>query len=276
MAEDIEMIKTILLLYLVVGFLLTLIGPGKKSLSKAVDSLKPTPTQKMRPDYREPTKTQAYLFRLILSLGIIAFWPALLPGILKENAPRKAELEDEIIYESDDDEIGFLLMGGHGLITCKNCNYKKELTSFTHGGNHSTSGYQCEACAKLTTRSRTEPFKNINIDDNQNLLDYSPSERARKVEYLLGMAEMCERYMKETPKKEWLQTWEPTATEYRKKLSQITAKEIEAIKKKRKAFEAKYKASLLCNCGGKLCRDKSIICPKCKSKRLKYEMEYIT
>jgi len=270
------MIKTILLLYLSIGVLLTLIGPGKKSLTKAVDELGPTPSQRLREDYKEPTKTKVYLFKLILTLGIIVFWPALLPGILKENAPPKDRKDEELIYESDDDEIGFLMMGGHGVITCKDCNYEKELSSFTHGGNHSTSGYQCEACAKLTTRSRTEPFKNINIDDNQNLLDYSPSERARKVEYLLGMAEMCERYMKETPKREWLQTWEPTATEYRKKLSQITAKEIEAIKKKRKSFEIKYKASLTCSCGGELSRDKSIICPKCKSKRLKYEMEYIT
>jgi len=276
MAEDIEMIKIILLLYLFVGVLLTLIGPCKKSLTKAVNELGPTPSQRLREDYKEPTKTKVYLFKLILTLGIIVFWPALLPGILKENAPPKDEIDEELIYESDDDEIGFLMMGGHGVITCKDCNYKKELSSFTHGGNHSTSGYQCQSCAKLTTRSRKEPFKNTNIDDDQNLPDFTPSQRARKVEYMVGMAEMCERYMKETPKKEWLQTWEPTVTKYRSKLSQITEKEIEAIRKKRKAFEAKYKASLICGCGGELSRDKTIICPKCKSKRLKYDMEYIT
>ena len=82
--------------------------------------------------------------------------------------------------------------------------------------------------------------------------------------------------MKETPKKEWLQTWEPTATEYRKKLNQISLKEIEAIKKKRKNFEAKYTASLVCGCGGELSREKTIFCPKCKSTKLKYDMEYIT
>jgi len=276
MAEDIEMIKTILLLYLSIGVLLTLIGPGKKSLTKAVDDLKPNPTQRILSDYKEPTKIQVYLFKLILAFGIVIFWPALFPGILKENNPPKDGINEELIYESDDDEIGFLMMGGHGVITCKDCNYKKELSSFTHGGNHSTSGYQCQSCAKLTTRSRTEPFKNINIDDDQNLLDFTPSQRARKVEYMVGMAEMCERYMKETPKKEWLQTWEPTVTKYRSKLSEITEKEIEAIRKKRKAFEAKYKASLICGCGGELSRDKTIICPKCKSKRLKYDMEYIT
>ncbi len=270
------MIKIILLLYLFVGVLLTLIGPGKKSLAKAVDELKLTPTQRMFSNYKGPSKTQTNLYRLILTLGIIGFWPALLPGILRDNAPQKSEIEEELIYESDDDEIGFLMMGGHGIITCKDCNYKKELSSFTHGGNHSTSGYQCQSCAKLTTRSRKEPFKNTNIDDDQNLLDFTPSQRARKVEYMLGMAEMCERYMRETPKKEWLQTWEPTVREYRSKLSQITEKEIEAIKKKRKAFEAKYKASLFCSCGGELSRDKTIICPKCKSKRLKYDMKYIT
>lgn len=31
-----------------------------------------------------------------------------------------------------------------------------------------------------------------------------------------------------------------------------------------------------CNCGGRLERDNSLFCPKCKSKRLTYEMHYIT
>ena len=272
MAEDIEMIKIILLLYLFIGVLLTLIGPGKKSLAKAVDELSPTPSQILRDDYKEPTKTKVYLFKLMLTLGIIVFWPFLLPGILKDNAPVKTEASEDVTYDPDNEEIGFLMMGGHGVITCKDCNLKKELTSFTHGDNHSVSGYQCQSCGKLTTKSRTEPFDNIPINDDQDLLDFTPKQRARKIEYMVSMAEMCDRYMKETPKK----AWEPTVTEYRKKLSQITTKEIEAIKKKRKDFEVKYNASLVCSCGGELSRDKTIICPKCKSKRLKYDMEYIT
>lgn len=270
------MIKLVLLLYFLIGILLIIIGPAKKSLAKAVDELKPTPSQIIRGDYKEPKKTQILLFKLILILGVVTFWPALLPGILRDNTPAKIETEEDITYDPDNEEIGFLMMGGHGVITCKDCNFKKELTSFTHGGNHSTSGYQCQSCGKLTTKSRTEPFDNIPINDDQDLLDFTPKQRARKIEYMVGMAQMCERYMKETPKREWLQSWEPTAKEYRKKLSQITAKEIEAIKKKRKDFEVKYNASLVCNCGGKLSRDKTIFCPKCKSRRLKYEMEYIT
>lgn len=31
-----------------------------------------------------------------------------------------------------------------------------------------------------------------------------------------------------------------------------------------------------CKCGGKLSRDHVLFCPKCKSKKLSYEMEYIT
>lgn len=270
------MIKIILFAYLLIGVLLTLIGPGKKSLTKAVDELKPTPFQRMRDDYKEPTKTKIYLFKLILSLGVITFWPALLRGILKDNIPAETETKEEINYDTDNEEIGFLMMGGHGVITCRDCHYKKELTSFIHGRNQSTSGYQCQSCGKLTTKSRIEPFDDIHINDNQSLLDFTPKQRARTIEHMLGMASMCEKYMRETPKKDWLQTWEPTAREYRKKLSEISAKEIEVIKKKRKDFKKKYLASLVCSCGGELSRDKTIICPKCKSKRLKYDMEYIT
>ena len=37
-----------------------------------------------------------------------------------------------------------------------------------------------------------------------------------------------------------------------------------------------YKESLICNCGGKLDRDKVIFCPQCRSKNLSYFMEFIT
>jgi hypothetical protein len=37
-----------------------------------------------------------------------------------------------------------------------------------------------------------------------------------------------------------------------------------------------YKESLICDCGGKLDRDKVIFCPQCRSKNLAYFMEFIT
>ena len=33
---------------------------------------------------------------------------------------------------------------------------------------------------------------------------------------------------------------------------------------------------LLCSCGGELSRDKALFCPQCKSKRMRYNMSYIT
>jgi len=40
-------------------------------------------------------------------------------------------------------------------------------------------------------------------------------------------------------------------------------------------FEVKAKPEV-CSCGGELSRDKALFCPQCKSKSLRYDMEFIT
>jgi ribosomal protein S27E len=37
-----------------------------------------------------------------------------------------------------------------------------------------------------------------------------------------------------------------------------------------------YKDSLICQCGGQLSRDKVLFCPNCKSKKITYNMDYMT
>ena len=41
-------------------------------------------------------------------------------------------------------------------------------------------------------------------------------------------------------------------------------------------FKKHHETSLVCNCGGKLDRDKKLFCPKCKGTNLDYSLEYIT
>jgi hypothetical protein len=40
--------------------------------------------------------------------------------------------------------------------------------------------------------------------------------------------------------------------------------------------EDQCKESLICNCGGKLHREKVIFCPQCKSKNVRYALEFLT
>jgi len=103
-------------------------------------------------------------------------------------------LKDEIA-----EGIWFHYMGGHGIIICKDCDHREEVTSFIHGINSSSSGFQCQGCGKLTSIKAGGPGR---------------------------------------------------------------ANEYEEI--------------LECECGGSLKRDKVIFCPSCKSKKLTYQMQYIT
>jgi hypothetical protein len=268
------MFGLILAIYICIGILMALIGPARKSIDKAVNEIKPKAFDSLSGRNAIPTY-KIYLFQTILTIGFILLWPMLLPSVIKDNSPNKIENDDD-----DDEEkldgIKFSYMGGVGILTCKNCNYRKNITSFIHGSNSCTTGFQCQSCGKFRTRSRLEPFEDIHIDDSKNLLDFTPKERASKIEHMQAMLTMCENSMKENPKNKWLPTWEPTVKSYKEKLSHIPTKEIENIRKTREKFEKKYEASLVCSCGGKLDRDQILFCPECKSKELDYFMEYIT
>lgn len=275
------MIKLILIFYVLIGVLLILIGPAKKSIIKAVNEIKPSPFNTLV-GRKEVPNYKIYLFGFLISIGFILFWPVLLPGILKENDIMQITNDtEEEIQENEPRGIKFQNMGGHGVLSCKHCLFRKEITSFTHGrsmegARSSSSGFQCQSCGKLTTRSRTEPFEDIFIADNQDLLTFTPKQRAHHIEHMQFMISLCEKSMNETPKNKWLESWEPTAKNYRKRLSLIPDEELQAIKKKRENFEKKYEKSLICSCGGILDREKILFCPECKSTELSYFMEYIT
>ncbi len=270
------MTELILAIYIFIGILLALFGPAKKSIDKAVNEIRPRlfdslSGRKAAPNYK------IYLFKIILTFGFILLWPMLLSGVLKDNSENRIKSIDDNDNEAEKlDGIKFSYMGGAGTLTCKNCNYKKDITSFIHGRNSCSSGFQCQTCGKLTTRSRIEPFEDIYISDDQDLLNFTAEQRAHHIEHMQFMIALCEKSMVETPKNKWLPSWEPTAKKYREKLSLISNKEIKEIKKKRESFEKKYEASLVCKCGGKLDRDQILFCPECKSKELDYFMEYIT
>jgi Zn finger protein HypA/HybF involved in hydrogenase expression len=52
--------------------------------------------------------------------------------------------------------LKFQYMGGHGKLSCNDCDFQQPQTSFIHGISTSRSGYQCQACGKLTSNTRTQ------------------------------------------------------------------------------------------------------------------------
>lgn len=79
------MIKILLIAYFLIAILLVSIGPAKKSIAKAVDDVKKTAFLQARLRGSYISNKKIILFRLIITIGFIFFWPFLLTGVLKDN-----------------------------------------------------------------------------------------------------------------------------------------------------------------------------------------------
>jgi hypothetical protein len=148
----------------------------------------------------------------------------------------------------------FSRMGGVGPWFCGDCKQTFEVHSFTHWSNGCTTGYQCRTCGKLATRDYEQPFA-----------DDSPEHR---IEHAQSIIRIIEHQMPTTPKEEWLSTWESDLRECREELSHVPDEELARIKSRRDQVDAEYAASLFCECGGPLDRDKVVFCPNCRSENL--------
>ena len=281
------MILNILLIYLALGIFLNLIDPVKKVINEEVIKISFENLSRTAHGSNPISESKIFIFKIILILGTILFWPFLLPGICKKykNSTKSSIYEYPENTSEDEKEVGinFRWMNGHGTISCSDCEFSQEFTVFTHGYSEnesglrfpcSTSGFQCQSCGKFTTRKRIEPFvKSVWEVTFEELPD---EERADRIEHMISMKKMCESYMNENPKEQWLGTWEPTVTEYTEVLNTVPPEEIKAVKEKREEFKRQYAASLFCDCGGRLDKEKILFCPSCKSNNLKYDIKYMT
>ena len=268
------MIFIFLGIYLFVGILLLAFSPAGKRISDEVNSARGTEFTNSMLGRKQPSNQKILLFRLTLTIGFVLLWCIFIWGILKEHKATQIRYSPEEFAKKG---MRFSLMGGYGTLSCKDCDFSKNMTSFTHGLSTSTSGFQCQACGKLAERDRKEPFKNSGgSNHNLPLSELPPDQRPGRIEHLQEMLHLCERQMKEYKKKDWLPTWESTVAKCKKELSTVPAEELAAIKKRRADSEAVYEATLICECGGHLEREEALFCPNCKSLNLSYEMIYAT
>jgi len=274
-------------IYLFMGFLLLTTYPVRRIISREADRLSLGNWANWEEEYKPVPEKKILYFKILTALSCIIMWPLFLSAILTEKMSfSKPDTTLKSFEEHMSDLEGgltFSYIGGAGTINCKDCNFSHGLTSFTHGyvqGEKGemfpscSSGYQCQTCGKFTTRSKTEPFAESEF--THTLAGVPDEERAHRIEHMQSMKKMCESFMKEKPKDQWLGTWEPTVKEYTKELNTVTQEELNAIKEKREESEREYAALLFCDCGGELKRDQILFCPLCKGKNLKYDMQVIT
>jgi hypothetical protein len=143
-------------IYILIGILLGTVGPVGKDISKEVERARGTPLTNAFYEREAPAETKLLLFRVIVTLGFILLWPFFIYGIFKE---RRREIELEKRLEEKSKGLWFSYMGGHGKITCKDCDHSEEVTSFIHGINSSSSGFQCQSCGKFSSIKSGGPGK---------------------------------------------------------------------------------------------------------------------
>ena len=268
------MISIFLGAYLLIGIFLVAFSPAGKRITDEVNNARGTEFSNSILGREQPSEKKILLFRLTLTLGFVLLWSIFIWSILKEYRATKSQSSTE---QHSKNGLHFYQMGGFGTLSCKDCDFNQNITSFTHGASTSTSGLQCHACGKITSRRRDEPFKNSHgLNHHLSLSELPSDQRPSRIEHLQTMLNLCERQMKEYSKKDWLPTWESTVADCKDELSSVPTEELAAIIKCREDFEAAYQATLFCECGGRLERDEALFCPNCKSSNLSYKLQYIT
>ena len=189
--------EILIVLYLIVGILLATIGPAGADIRKEMERTRGTPLLNAYHEREAPSELKLFIFRALITAGFVLMWPVFIGGIVK--AKRQKREESQALEDKISQGLWFHYLGGYGAISCHDCSHGESITSFTHGRDSSTAGFQCQGCSK---------FASIHSSGHE--------------------------------------------------------------------MEDEYKSRFICECGGKLEREKVLFCPKCKSKNLSYEMEFIT
>jgi hypothetical protein len=146
-----------LVIYFFAGTLMATIGPAGKDINVEVERIRGSSLLDAYLEREPPTKLKLWIFRLFITAAFILLWPFFIIGIMK--AKRKAREEDQAFEDKRSQGLWFHYLGGYGSITCKDCMHNESITSFTHGRDSSTAGFQCQACGKFAAIRSGGPGK---------------------------------------------------------------------------------------------------------------------
>ena len=87
----------------------------------------------------------AYLFYSLLMYPIMLVFLLLIAPVATIDIIFRKKRKYQPVKETDTN-LYFVRMGGAGTIICSDCGYKRGITSFIHGIDSCTVGYQCQSC----------------------------------------------------------------------------------------------------------------------------------
>jgi len=262
-------------LYFVIGILLATLGPGRKGIADAVGKIRGSPIAPAIVG-ELPPPWKLILFRMLLTGGFILFWPFLIWGVLQEDKPAVPADPDE--WFPGDERMRWEWMGGVGTLSCLECDFAQEVTSFTHAGRYSDSGVQCQACGQLSSLRHVQDPRNLSstYHPDKTLSELEPQDRPERIYSLECLIRLYEMTMREKPRSKWSPTMESDLAAVRQELSTVPVEEMQAIERKREEKEAARQALHVCKCGGYLADNKPLFCPGCRSLKLEYKVRYMT
>ena len=134
--------------YLAIGILLVAVGPVAENIANEIERARGTPLSNAFMERKQPSELKLMLARITITIGFVLLWIVFIWGILREHW----DIQDtsKRVHEKSKG-LWFSYMGGHGTIRCKDCNHTEEVTSFIHGTNSSSSGFQCQGCGKFAS-----------------------------------------------------------------------------------------------------------------------------
>ena len=136
-----------LCIYLGIGFYLATLGPAGKDINEEIDRARGSSLLNAYLDREPPSEFKLLLFRVAITAGFVLLWPVFIFGIVK--AQGKAREESQAFEAKLSQGLWFQYLGGYGSINCQDCHHVESITSFTHGRDSSTSGFQCQSCGKF-------------------------------------------------------------------------------------------------------------------------------
>ena len=152
-----NLFETALVIYFLVGTLLATVGPAGKDITVEVDRIRGSSLLDAYLEREPPSELKLWFFRAFITAAFILLWPFFIFCIMK--AQKNAKEQDKAFEDERAQGLWFHYLGGYGSISCKDCMHSESITSFTHGRDSSTAGFQCQACGKFAAINSGGPGK---------------------------------------------------------------------------------------------------------------------
>ncbi|MBN2662834.1 MAG: hypothetical protein JXR68_04220 [Bacteroidales bacterium] len=148
----------IITIYLILSLLLNIIGPLSKKINsefKKIDNQ--MLSEQVLKGPKKNIKAKFIRAKIILRLLTIIFFPLFIIVLLiskkQENKQIKKQEQQKINLTNKDwtklKGLFFTSISGFGEIECNDCAYSEKIFAFTHSGNSSKTGYQCQDCGNF-------------------------------------------------------------------------------------------------------------------------------